>query len=94
MPEVNQFAQPDADAAAAAYLISFLDTLDHYPHIIEYRRLFNQRLGLAPGNRFLEVGCGIGGAAIPVAGITGATGLVAGVDLSPAMIDVAIERAR
>ena len=91
MSEVNKFAQPDA--AAAAYLINFLDTADHYPDIIEYRRLFNQRLGLAPGGKFLEVGCGIGGAAIPVADISGPTGLVAGVDINPALLDVAIERA-
>jgi phosphoethanolamine N-methyltransferase len=47
---------------------------------------------LRPGSRVLDVGSGIGGAAFHLAGTYGA--VVTGVDLSPEMINIALERAR
>jgi ubiquinone/menaquinone biosynthesis C-methylase UbiE len=40
----------------------------------------------------LDLGCGIGGATLPIAEITVPTGLAAGVDLSSAMIEHATRR--
>jgi SAM-dependent methyltransferase len=49
-----------------------------------------RRLGVAPGDRVLDVCCGTGNAAIPAAA---AGAQVTGLDLAPAMLDVAARRA-
>jgi SAM-dependent methyltransferase len=48
---------------------------------------------LQPGERVLDVGCGCGDSTLAAAGAVGPTGRVLGVDLSPAQLDVARERA-
>ena len=52
-----------------------------------------KRMDLVPGLKILDLGCGIGGATFPLAEITGPSGLVAGVDISSALIEVAAKRA-
>lgn len=51
-----------------------------------------RRLDLVPGLRVLEVGSGLGGAAFYLAERHGAT--VVGLDIAPAMVEIATERAR
>jgi len=86
MSEINKFAEPDT---AAAYLIALLDFYDAIPELIEFRREANQRMTLAEGDKFLELGCGGGGSTIPMAAFTGPTGLVAGVDISTSLLEIA-----
>lgn len=52
-----------------------------------------ERLKLAPGMHMLDVGCGPGRLTIPVAQAVGATGRVVGIDIQPAMVRHAQQRA-
>ncbi|GGY11726.1 methyltransferase [Litchfieldella qijiaojingensis] len=56
------------------------------------RCMFDQ-VGLASGHRVLDLATGIGEPALEAAGRVGPEGRVLGVDISPAMIDVALARA-
>src|SRR5688500_4355582 len=49
-------------------------------------------LGLAPGERVLELGFGTGNEVLELAGLVGPTGSVAGIDVSPGMLQVAHEK--
>lgn len=90
MAEIGKFTQPDA---SPAYFIDFLDFLDKQEAIRNLRAETAKRLRLEPGQKVLDLGCGIGGATFPLAEITGPGGLAAGVDISSAMIEVATRRA-
>jgi ubiquinone/menaquinone biosynthesis C-methylase UbiE len=48
-----------------------------------------EALAPQPGERVLDVGCGSGAALLPLARAVGPTGSVAGIDLAPAMVEVA-----
>jgi len=89
MSQVTNFTQPDS---APSFFIDFLEFLDKQPGIQRIRSESNKKLKLVPGSKVLDVGCGIGGATIPIADITGATGLAAGVDISSEMIKAANSR--
>ena len=91
MTEVTNFTQPDV---SPTYFIDFLEFLDNHGEIKRVRAEFNKRMNLAIGDKVLDLGCGIGGASFPIADETGPTGLVAGIDISSAMIEVANRRAR
>jgi ubiquinone/menaquinone biosynthesis C-methylase UbiE len=88
--EVGEFTQPDV---APAYFIEFLDFLDGREDVKNLRAEILKRMAVAQGDKVLDLGCGIGGATFPLAGITGPTGLAAGVDVSAALIEVAKSRA-
>ena len=90
MAEISDFTQPDS---SPAYFIEFLEFLDRHRDIKKIRDETARRLNLTAGSKVLDVGCGIGGATFSIAGITGPTGLVAGVDVSAAMIEKAKRRA-
>jgi demethylmenaquinone methyltransferase/2-methoxy-6-polyprenyl-1,4-benzoquinol methylase len=51
-------------------------------------------VGVQPGERLLELGCGAGGALVVLARAVGQAGRVVGLDLSPGMIDLAAARLR
>ncbi len=90
MSEMTNFTQPDV---APDFFIKFLDLLDNLPDIKRIRAESNKRLNLAPGNKVLDLGCGIGGGTFPLADAVGSTGLAAGIDISSSMIESANRRA-
>jgi len=55
-------------------------------------RIAIERLGVAAGERILDVGCGCGQTLLQLADIAGPTGHVLGVDISPPMLGCARER--
>jgi ubiquinone/menaquinone biosynthesis C-methylase UbiE len=89
MTQMTNFTQADT---SPAFFIEFLEFLDTYPSIKALRNQSNRSLNISAGHKVLDLGCGIGGATLPIAEITGPTGLAVGVDLSSAMIDYAARR--
>lgn len=89
MAEIGKFTQPDH---SPAYFIDFLEFLDRQEGIRKIREAAAKHLHLAPGQKVLDLGCGIGGAMFPLAEVTGPHGLAAGVDISKAMIEEATKR--
>lgn len=65
------------------------DTMDSLPFWHHYGRLTVERAGLRAGERVLDLCCGTGASARPAARAVGPTGSVLGVDLTPALVDVA-----
>jgi SAM-dependent methyltransferase len=55
--------------------------------------LLLERAGARPGERVLDVGCGMGTSTLALAGQVGAAGRVVGIDLSAPMLEVARRRA-
>jgi ubiquinone/menaquinone biosynthesis C-methylase UbiE len=90
MSSISDFAQPDA---ASGFCVEFLDFMDRHADIRRARGDTIERMALAPGSKVLDVGCGVGGMTFPLAKSTGPAGLVAGVDMKPAFIEVATRRA-
>ena len=90
MAELRNFAQPDN---SPAFFIQFLEFLDKHEDIKKVRTAAEVQMNLTGGSKVLDVGCGIGGATFPIASIVGPAGLVAGVDISSAMIELATSRA-
>jgi len=90
MGEIGSLAHPDT---SPAYFIDFLEFLDNQPNIKSFRVEAAKRMNLAAGLKVLDLGCGIGGATFAIADVTGPTGLVAGVDISSALVEVAKRRA-
>jgi ubiquinone/menaquinone biosynthesis C-methylase UbiE len=84
MKEVAKFTQPDV---SPDYFIEFLEYLDRFDEVKRIRAEFSKRLDVQPGCKVLDLGCGIGGATIPLAEEVGPQGFVAGVDISHAMIE-------
>jgi ubiquinone/menaquinone biosynthesis C-methylase UbiE len=90
MSLVSNFTQPDTQAR---YFIEFLEQLDQEPGIRQWREVAAERIAAVPGSRILDLGCGIGGATFVFAERSGVTGKVAGVDISPALVQEASRRA-
>jgi ubiquinone/menaquinone biosynthesis C-methylase UbiE len=90
MTEITKFTQPDV---SPTYFIEFLEFLDKQDEINRARAELNKRLKPHAGEKVLDLGCGIGGAASAIADETGPTGLVAGIDISAALIEVARRKA-
>ncbi|MEU8788209.1 class I SAM-dependent methyltransferase [Streptomyces sp. NPDC048643] len=51
-------------------------------------------MGLRPGDRVLDAGCGTGRALPPLRAAVGGTGVVLGADLTPAMLEAAVRAGR
>jgi hypothetical protein len=77
MAEVAKFTQVDT---SPSYFIDFLTYLDSQPDVRKMRAGVATQMNLAPGDKVLDLGCGIGGSAFALAEFTGPTGLVAGVE--------------
>ena len=56
--------------------------------------LLIRRAGLKPGMRVLDAGCGPGRVTIPAAKLVGSKGEVVALDIQPAMLDMARQRAK
>ena len=81
-------AQPDATP-----LIAAMDATATFPAVRQLRAHERERLALRPGDRLLDVGCGLGDVAMALAPEVAPGGEVVGVDASEAMLDVARRRA-
>jgi ubiquinone/menaquinone biosynthesis C-methylase UbiE len=91
MAELSKFTQPNE---SPGYFIDFLNFLDNHEEIRKLRIETTKRMQVVAGQKILDLGCGIGGATFLIADLTGPAGLVAGVDVSSALIDAAKHRAR
>jgi len=80
------------DASDSEFLIRFLEDAHKFPSIYESFQRQLRILGLKPGHRVLDVGCGIGDRAAEMARLVGPGGSVAATDLSGVMIDVSKKR--
>lgn len=69
------------------------DHFDRLPFWHHFGRLTVERLALVPGERVVDLCCGSGASAIPAAERVGSKGTVLGVDLTPALIEIARTRA-
>lgn len=86
MKEQTGFADVDASGRSDA-LVDYLALVAR--HVGEFRRQGYELMRLRPGDAVLDVGCGAGEVCVELAAIVGATGRVAGVDLSQAMVEAA-----
>lgn len=75
-------------------LIGAIDATARWDATIELRMWERCHLRLAEGERLLDVGCGLGEAAVSLSEDVGATGEVVGIDASTSMLSGARERAR
>ncbi|HXH78087.1 methyltransferase domain-containing protein [Nocardioides sp.] len=82
------YQQVDAAPDPQALLESMVVTAS-WPATIDLRTWECDRLALAPGERLLDVGCGLGEAARTLAAALGPAGEVLGLDTSTAMLDAA-----
>jgi ubiquinone/menaquinone biosynthesis C-methylase UbiE len=89
MSVVSNFTQPDTQSG---HFVEFLDQLDNLPQIGDMRAAAARHITAVSGCRILDLGCGVGGATFLLAERSGAGGLVAGIDISSALIEVATRR--
>lgn len=76
------------------FLFRFLDLADMVPAIQEYRQQMLDLAPITPGQRVLDVGCGIGHMALRFAESVGPSGQVFGIDKSEVFIREAHRRAQ
>jgi SAM-dependent methyltransferase len=81
-------AQPDV-----AFLLAAMDATASWPAVKQLRARERERLALQPGDRLLDVGCGLGDMAMALAPEVAPGGEVIGVDVSESMLEVARRRA-
>jgi SAM-dependent methyltransferase len=85
LAQVHKFTQPD-HSGNPRYFIEFLELLERLPEVAEIRARSYRQMRFQPGARVLDVGCGIGCAAIEMADHVGPHGVAHGIDISEAMI--------
>nr|WP_319386701.1 methyltransferase domain-containing protein [uncultured Roseibium sp.] len=73
--------------------VAALEAFDSIPQLQELKVLARQRGGIVPGGSVLDIGCGFGLETLRLADEIGATGTIAGVDISPDFITEARTRA-
>jgi ubiquinone/menaquinone biosynthesis C-methylase UbiE len=83
-----------ADAATARELAARLERRARADDEVEARDAYLGLLGIADGQRVLDVGCGSGAVTRAIARRVGDRGVAVGLDPSPALLDVARELAR
>ena len=82
------------DDENVAVLVGTMDATARWDATVELRAWERHRLRLIEGERLLDVGCGLGEAALALAEDLGARGKVVGIDASTSMLSAARERAR
>lgn len=90
--KLEKFDDVDGSGEQAKFL-AFLDRIDRIPDVSVRRAGSYALLGLRPGARVAEIGCGIGTACIEMAAQAAPDGRVLGFDLSEAMVAEARRRA-
>lgn len=85
------FQDVDRSAAPDLFLL-YLDRLLAQPQVREYKRRVLAHLGAGPGDRVLDVGCGLGEDVRSLAAAVGESGAAVGVDASLAMVEEARRR--
>lgn len=89
----NEHVFEDVDTSGVApELIRYLEEVAALPEVRAVHDRTGAILAAQPGERVLEVGCGLGADARELAAQVAPGGEVVGVDLSQAMVDAAIER--
>jgi ubiquinone/menaquinone biosynthesis C-methylase UbiE len=82
-----------SDALVTGTYTRAADTFDSLPFWHHYGRRTVEAAGLRPGARVVDLCCGTGASALPAAAAGGPHGEVIGVDLTPALVDVARRKA-
>ena len=82
------------DDPNVAVLLGTMDATARWEATLWLRRGERHKLRLKPGQRLLDVGCGLGDAALALADDLGSHGQVVGIDVSAEMIAAARSRAR
>lgn len=93
MSDIHQGFQNVDQAAEAASFFQFLDAAAALPSIQAYRQQMTALCPPNPGQRILDMGCGIGHRTLRLAQRVQAEGLVVGIDSSAQMIAEAQRRA-
>jgi SAM-dependent methyltransferase len=75
-------------------LLETTEATGRWEATLRLRAWERERLNLTPGQRLLDVGCGLGDAALALADDLGSDGEMVGIDVSAAMIAAARARAR
>lgn len=70
-------------------LVATMQATSRWDATVTLRSWERANLHLAPGDRLIDVGCGLGGAALRLATDLGRDGEIVGIDASAAMLDVA-----
>jgi SAM-dependent methyltransferase len=78
----------DASLVVSTYTLA-ADHFDALPFWHHYGRRTVELLAPAPGSSVIDLFCGTGASALPAARAVGPTGSVLGIDLTPALVDVA-----
>jgi SAM-dependent methyltransferase len=86
------YERVDSDPNASV-LLATMDATARWPATAELRAWERGQLGLCPGQRLLDVGCGLGDAGIALAADLGDDGELVGVDVSRQMTAAARSRA-
>jgi len=85
------FAAVDGAGDARSF-VTYLDLIHSLQFFQECKRQSYRKLGIRPGASVLEIGCGNGVDAAILAGMTGPTGQVIGIDVSSTMLTSARAR--
>jgi SAM-dependent methyltransferase len=86
------YRQVDADDDVPV-LFDAMDETARWPATVALRSWEQHQLNLDVGERLLDVGCGLGDAALALAGVLGPSGALVGIDVSASMLEVARQRA-
>jgi ubiquinone/menaquinone biosynthesis C-methylase UbiE len=92
MTKASGFQDVDRTAEAGAFVV-YLDNVTALAAVQAYKRRILAALGLAPGMRALDVGCGTGDDVRAMAAVVGTGGHVVGVDVSEQLVAEARRRA-
>lgn len=81
------------DDPNVAVLVDTMDATSRWNATVDLRGWERRHLRLAAGESLLDVGCGLGDAALALADDLGADGRIVGIDASSSMLSIARERA-
>ena len=84
--DVDRSGDPDR-------FVRYLEGVTAHPHLVAWRTKRAELAGVAPGQRVLDIGCGIGIETLALAEMVGPAGHATGVDRSREMVAAATARA-